>query len=66
MKYFAVWSEHSGYALDAYPYEIEEYRRDMINRGQNFEGPFNTYDQAIKVVKKRLREQGPPKTEALK
>ena len=39
LSFFAVWTARSAYALDAYPDEIDRYRREMVRHRERFAGP---------------------------
>jgi hypothetical protein len=59
LRFFAVWTARTGYALDVYPDEIDRYRRDIIRRRERFAGPFDTAEEAMAVVCKALEPRRP-------
>lgn len=51
-KWFACWhvADNWAHTLDAYPDEIEPYRRDMTRRRECFSGPYDTHQEALLVA----------------
>lgn len=53
-RFFAVWTSTSAYALDAYPEEVEPYRRALRSGPEHFAGPFDTEAEALAIAVSRM------------
>jgi hypothetical protein len=51
--YLAIVESRSGYVLDAYPEEVEKYKRQLTD---TVKGEFPTEDEAVECVMRILRE----------